>query len=236
MLDGRRLWHPRLIVDEREKASGVPDNLRRLGARVEFRLLDVADYIIGDRAIERKTTDDFISSLFSGRLFDQAKRLSEAYGMPLMVVEGDIQTLLDKISRPRVFWGSMLALVLQYNVRPFFTLDAQQTSELIFTYALHLSSAKRRAPPIIVKKPRISTETQAQLLIVESLPAIGPEFADRLLQRFGTVRRIFEASLGELAIRGGLGRSRAQKVSSILDLPYRSWRAVGRQSELRPQE
>ena len=230
------MWHPRLIVDEREKASGVPDNLRRLGARVEFRLLDVADYIIGDRAIERKTTDDFISSLFSGRLFDQAKRLSEAYGMPLMVVEGDIQTLLDKISRPRVFWGSMLALVLQYNVRPFFTLDAQQTSELIFTYALHLSSAKRRAPPIIVKKPRISTETQAQLLIVESLPAIGPEFADRLLQRFGTVRRIFEASLGELAIRGGLGRSRAQKVSSILDLPYRSWRAVGRQSELRPQE
>jgi len=230
------LWHPRLIVDEREKASGVPDNLRRLGARVEFRLLDVADYIIGDRAIERKTTDDFISSLFSGRLFDQAKRLSEAYGMPLMVVEGDIQTLLDKISRPRVFWGSMLALVLQYNVRPFFTLDAQQTSELIFTYALHLSSAKRKAPPIIVKKPRISTETQAQLLIVESLPAIGPEFADRLLQRFGTVRRIFEASLGELAIRGGLGRSRAQKVSSILDLPYRSWRAVGRQSELRPQE
>jgi len=230
------LWRPRLVVDEREKASGVPDNLRRLGARVEFRLLDVADYIIGDRAIERKTTDDFISSLFSGRLFDQAKRLSEAYGMPLMVVEGDIQTSLDKISRPRVFWGSILALVLQYNVRPFFTLNDQQTSELIFTYALHLSSEKPRAPPIIVKKPRISTGTQAQLLIVESLPAIGPKFADRLLQRFGTVRRIFEASMGELAIHGGLGRSRAQKVSSILDLPYRSWRVAGRQSELRPQE
>jgi len=223
-------------VDEREKPSGVPDSLRRLGARVEFRLLDVADYVIGDRAVERKTTGDFISSLFSGRLFDQAKRLSESYRMPFMVVEGDLQASLQRISRPKVFWGSMLSLVLQYDIRPFFTSDALQTAELIFTYALHLSYKRRRAPPVIIKKPRISTDTQAQLLVVESLPTIGPKLAGRLLERFGTVRRIFEASRSELAVRGGLGRSRAQKVSSILDLPYRSAYVTGRQSTLRPEE
>lgn len=227
---------PRIVADDREKPSGVPDNLRHLGARVEFRLLDVADYVIGDRAIERKATDDFVVSLFSGRLFDQARRLSESYATPLMIVEGDLQESLHRISRPKVFWGSMLSLVLQYDIRPFFTLDAQQTAELIFTYARHLSLRRRRTPPIIIKKPRISSDTQFQLLVVGSLPTIGPKLAERLLERFGTVRRIFGASPSELAVRGGLGRSRARKVSSILDLPYRSEYAKGRQSVLRPEE
>lgn len=226
---------PRIVVDDREKASGVPDNLRHLGAKVEFRLLDVADYVIGDRAVERKTTSDFVSSLFSGRLFEQARRLSESYVMPLMVVEGDLQASLQEISRPKTFWGSILSLVLQYDIRPFFTVDALQTAELVFTFARHLSYGKR-TPPVIVKKPRISSDTQLQLLVVGSLPTIGPKLAERLLERFGTIRRIFEASPGELAFRGGLGRSRAHRVSSVLDLPYRSGYAKGRQSTLRPEE
>jgi len=230
------LLTPRIVADDREKPSGVPDNLRNLGARVEFRLLDVADYVIGDRAVERKATDDFVSSLFSGRLFDQARRLSESYATPLMIVEGDLQESLHRISRPRVFWGALLHLVLHYDVRPLFTLDARQTAELIFTYAHHLSLRRQRSPPIIVKKPRISSDTQFQLLVVGSLPAIGPKLAERLLERFGTVRRIFKASPSELAVRGGLGRSRAQKVSSILDLPYRFEYVKGRQSVLRPEE
>jgi len=230
------LSSPRIIVDDREKPSGVPDRLRRLGARVEFRLLDVADYVIGDRAVERKSTDDFVSSLFSGRLFDQARRLSESYAMPLMVVEGDLQASLHRLSRPRIFWGSMLSLVLQYDIRPFFTLDEVQTAELIFTYARHLSYGKRRTLPIIVKKPRISTDAESQLLVVGSLPAIGPKLAERLLERFGTIRKVFCASPSELAFRGGLGRSRAHKVSSILDLAYRSRRVIGRQSTLGSEE
>jgi DNA excision repair protein ERCC-4 len=127
-------------------------------------------------------------------------------------------------------------LVLQYDVRPFFTLNAQQTAELILTYGRHISQRTQRSPPLIVKKPRISNVTQAQLLIVGSLPTIGPKLAGKLLERFGTIRRIFEASSSELAVQGGIGRSRAQKITSILDLPYCSAYVKGRQSVLRPEE
>lgn len=235
--DGERdLASPRVIVDERERRSGVPDVLKNLGARVEFRLLDIGDYVVGEVAIERKAVDDYISSLFSGRLFEQARRLSESYVNPFFVVEGDLQAFLKKLSRPRVFWGSMMALVLQYDIFPFFTLDAEQTAVLIFTCALHVSSRRGSAPPVIVKKPRISNEAQMQLLIVESLPMVGPKLARRLLERFGTVRRVFGASLTELAMRGGIGRARAQKVASVLDLTYRYSLVPGRQSSLRPEE
>lgn len=231
----RHLPFPRVIVDTREKPSGVPDILKDLGARVEYRLLDVADYVIGETAIERKTIDDFVSSLFSGRLFEQAKRLADSYVAPVIVVEGDLKSSSLAISRPRVFWGSMISLVLQYDIRPFFTPDSQQTAELVFTYATHLSRRVRGALPFIVKKPRISTDTQAQLLIVGSLPSIGPKLALRLLERFGSVRRVFGASRSELAVRGGIGGARAQRVSSILDLPYRHSHTSGRQSTLRPE-
>ena len=49
---------------------------------VNYRVLDVADYLVQDYAIERKSVRDFVSSLFSGRLFDQAYRLGEAFQTP----------------------------------------------------------------------------------------------------------------------------------------------------------
>jgi len=83
----RHLASPRVIVDTREKPSGIPEILKGLGARVEYRLLDLADYVIGATAIERKTVGDFVSSLFSGRLFEQARRLNDSYMAPVIVVE-----------------------------------------------------------------------------------------------------------------------------------------------------
>src|SRR5438034_3324943 len=80
----------RIIADEREKPSGVPEALRSLGVSVEYRLLDVADYLVGAYAIERKSVRDFVSSLYSGRLFDQAHRLGEAYETIFLIVEGDL--------------------------------------------------------------------------------------------------------------------------------------------------
>jgi len=225
-----------VIVDTREKPSGIADILKSLGARVEFRLLDVADYVIGEGAIERKTVGDFSSSLFSGRLFEQARRLVESYVDPIMIVEGDLATLLHEVSRPRAYWGAMISLVMQYGIRTFFTPGTGQTAELIFTYASQLSRRKSAYLPFIVKKPRISTDTQAQLLILGSLPMIGPKLGSRLLERFGTVRRVFEASRSELALQGGIGKARAQKVTALLDRPYRGSGIPGRQATLRPEE
>ncbi|MBO0887859.1 DEAD/DEAH box helicase, partial [Candidatus Bathyarchaeota archaeon] len=77
----------RVIADERERPSGVPEELRSIGALVQYRVLDIADYLVGEFAVERKSVRDFVSSLYSGRLFDQAHRLGEAYQTIFLVVE-----------------------------------------------------------------------------------------------------------------------------------------------------
>jgi ERCC4-type nuclease len=64
------------------------------------------------------------------------------------------------------------------------------------------------------------TEAAWQVYAVASLPSIGGELASRLLDRFGTVRKVFMASALELESVPGIGRVRAERVCKILDLSF----------------
>jgi DNA excision repair protein ERCC-4 len=96
----------RVIVDKRERASKVAIHLKALGVKVEYRILAIGDYITASGyAVERKEAHDFIGSLFSGRLFDQARYLSEAYDDAAIIAEGRFQTLFGSMANPRAMWG-----------------------------------------------------------------------------------------------------------------------------------
>ncbi|TLY11449.1 MAG: heavy metal resistance protein CzcA, partial [Thaumarchaeota archaeon] len=46
----------RIVVDGREKSSGIPDLLRKAGAVIDFAQLKVGDYVVSPEiAVERKT-------------------------------------------------------------------------------------------------------------------------------------------------------------------------------------
>ena len=66
-----------IIVDQREKNSLVAHELIHLGARIKFERLPVADYLIGNIAVERKTTSDFISSMINKRLLRQLEEIQQ---------------------------------------------------------------------------------------------------------------------------------------------------------------
>src|SRR6266516_4914929 len=113
----------RIIADEREKPSGVPEAVRSLGASVEYRLLDIADYVVGTYAGERKSVRDFVSALYSGRLFDQAHRLGQAYETIFLIVEGDLWEELGRARNPRSLWGALFSAVLDFGLNTFFAPD-----------------------------------------------------------------------------------------------------------------
>src|SRR5260370_6272022 len=123
----------RIIVDESERGAGVPDELRSLGAAIEYRVLDVADYVVGSYAVERKSVRDFVSSLYNGRLFDQAHRLGAAYRTGMLVVEGDLWEELKHVRNPRSLSGALISSVLDLRLDLFFTPDGKQTAQFLFT-------------------------------------------------------------------------------------------------------
>jgi DNA excision repair protein ERCC-4 len=210
----------RIVADTRETASGIPNTLEKRGVYVQTKTLDVGDYVAGEYVVERKTIRDFLASLYGGRMFEQAQRISQTYSTYLLVVEGDIQEVLADLRNPRVFWGTLLALGVNFNFKVFFTLDQEQTSD--FLYVL-VRAARRKASairPLLVRKPRMGTVKDRQLSIIESLPTIGPKLAERLLKSFGSVRPVFAASPSELSVKGGIGRARAKRIQEVLDAKY----------------
>jgi ERCC4-type nuclease len=221
---------PRITIDSREAASGIPDLLQKKGVYVQLRPLDVGDYVVAEYAAERKTVRDFITSLYGGRLFDQARRMSQSYQNPLLLVEGDIQETLADLRNPRVYWGTLLALALNFNFKVFFTLDQEQTADLLYVLASQPHRMGRQIHPLLVKKPRMATTRDWQLALLESLPTIGPKLAEKLLSSFGTVRNVFRASKVELAVKGGIGSARAKKIQDVLDAEHR--RGGQRQTKL----
>ena len=224
----------RVIADEREKPSGVPQELERMGVMVDYRVLDVADYIVRDYAIERKSSRDFISSLFSGRLFDQAYRLGEAYHTIILIVEGDLGKEMNKLKNPRSVWGALISVVLDFRLACFYTENEKQTAQFILTLGRgERFKGRSEVAPLSVRKPKAANLRRVQASIVESLPSVGPQMAEQLLASFGSVRKAFAASVTEMAIGAGIGRSRALTINKILDAPYKASKTGPDQTRLR---
>ena len=209
----------RVIVDDREKPSGVPQLLKKLGLMVDYRMLDVGDYVVRQCAVERKEVYDFMKSLYSGRIFDQAFRLQEVCDRPVLIVEGEVAPLLSGKMKPQAYWGALTTLGFEYGLHIFFTSSIEQTATLIYALA-----KKRRASvlrrPLIVKKPKAGDVERLQLAIVSTLPGVGPRIADRMLKQFESVRKVFSATIADVSRVKGLGRTKAEKIAEALDTTY----------------
>ena len=68
---------PEIIIDIHEKNSLVPSELSKLNIKYKFEPLKVADYIIGETAIERKTIADLKSSIINKRIFSQLEEIKQ---------------------------------------------------------------------------------------------------------------------------------------------------------------
>jgi len=209
----------KIVVDSREP-DVIAVLLVQLGVEVERRAVTPGDYILSSEcAVERKTTQDFFNSLFSGRLFEQVERLKEAYAKPLLIIEGDVgEELADRLN-PRAFWGALLKLQIDYNLPTINTYNTFQTVDLLVTLAKRLQ--QQPAEHIKLRhKPKILSERERQIYVVCGLPGIGEGLAIKLLTRFGSVRRVFNASKFDLMEVEGIGEVKAERITKLLDAPF----------------
>lgn len=213
---------PRVVVDERERPSGVPDALSRLNVRVYYSTLRVADYVISPEiAVERKSISDFISSVYDGRLFVQASEISSSYRKPYLIVEGDVREVSKLTKNVNSYYGAVASVTLAYDLRVIHTSDPGETASAIAALSQH--SRKRPLPPgSIAAPPKGSDEAQQQLYLVSALPGVGLKLAKRMLARFGSPRKVMALSESQLALVQGLGGKRASRIVHMLDAPYSS--------------
>jgi ERCC4-type nuclease len=194
--------------------------LVQLGIDVERKMITPGDYVLSsDCAVERKTVQDFINSMFSGRLFEQAEALKEAYAKPLLILEGDIELELEQRKNPRAFWGALLGLQVNMGVPIISTPTFLHTADVLYILAKRLQ--RKKAGKIAVQhKPRLMSDRDWQIYVVAGLPSIGNELATRLLRHFKSVRRVFQAVESDLEKVEGIGNAKAKRIHRLLDMQY----------------
>jgi DNA excision repair protein ERCC-4 len=205
----------RIVVDEREKKSGIPDLLKAVGINLEIKTLPIGDYIVApETVVERKSISDLISSIFDGRLFDQCDRLREHFAHPVILMEGNVDELEKIVENPFVFYGALSSIAIDFKIPIVPTPSAAHTAKLLVS----MCSRKEITKGPYLKKIKKSDNLQRQQLsVLCSLPGIGEKLATRMLERFGSPARMLNASLAELAKVEGLGEARAKKIKQMLE-------------------
>jgi DNA excision repair protein ERCC-4 len=202
----------RVIADDREAESPVVMELAARGdVQLEIRRLALGDYEVGCACLfERKTVRDFALSLVDGRLFHQAHRLRGTGWPCALIIEGNMADLAQVHVRREALQGAIITLSLVFQIAVFRAITAAETARLL-VYAG--SQLQRESCGHVVKpKRRCSQRRRAQLFVLQSLPGIGPKRAVALLDRFGSVKAVMNASSDELAAVSGMGPGVIQKV------------------------
>ena len=205
----------RIVADDRERKSGIPQLLEKIGIDLEIRTLLVGDYIVApETVIERKSVRDLISSVFDGRLFDQCARLKEHFEKPAILVEGSLDEVDSITDNPMIFYGAVSTVVMEFGIPVIPTPSAMDTARLLSAMAAKKDKSARGP---YVKKIRKSADVhQQQLIMLCSLPGVGEKFATRMLEKFKTPIGALSATSSELLKVEGMGESRAKRIRDVL--------------------
>ena len=207
-----------VYADSREGNSKVIRNLDLIGVKVKIKAMTVADYqITQEVAIERKTAKDFVDSIIDKRLFKQARNMMEEFKKPIMILEGD--DFYSGYINPNAIRGSIASIALDFGISIIPTRNSEDTAAMIKRIAIR--EQKNERPDIQVRTDKKPVNLwEQQLFIIESLPNIGPVSAKKLLENFGTVNKIVNATVDELKEVEGIGDKTAKNIRKVLDSEY----------------
>lgn len=209
---------PVVFADTREGNSKVIRHLSEMEIDVKVQAMAVGDYQVSDEVvIERKTAKDFVDSIVDKRLFKQARSLMEEFKRPLIILEGD--DLYNGMINPNAIRGSIASIALNFGISIIPTRNAQDTAAMIKRIAIREQSGEKTPIQIRTDKKPVNLWEQ-QLFIIESLPNIGPVNAKNLLEHFGTVANIINASESQLQEVEGIGKKTAANIRKVVDSKY----------------
>ncbi|WP_456469383.1 ERCC4 domain-containing protein [Archaeoglobus sp.] len=202
-----------IYADSREPKR-IVDKLRKLGVDVVVKGLETGDYVVRhgnyEVAVERKEVNDFLNSIADGRIFRQCHALSAKYPLSFLAIVGDLDDALEERMFNR---GAVISGIVSIAVK-----NVQgQIVPLIFTsegdFCLALKAIDTRLTKGELKiLPRLKKAERPEIAMLTAIPGIGEKKAEKLLESFGTVQRVANASVAELMRVDGIGEKQAKQI------------------------
>lgn len=203
-------------IDHREHGSQIDSILiNKYNFVVEKMMLPTGDYIINDTiVVERKTVCDFIQSIIDGRLFKQAQRMRQIFDIALFIVEGEGLDNCGINIHPNAVKGAMVSIALQWRMPILFARNIAETALLLWLVTTQHNKIQSEISCRYGYRPK--TYHKRQLYILQGLPQVGPKLADKLLNYFGSVEKVFTATKEELMEVNNVGKKKAEKIRMLV--------------------
>ncbi len=211
-----------IVIDQRELDSTIA---RQLSAQedIQTRLetLDIGDYVCSDRvAVERKTVEDFLSTLVGEErsLFDQITELTNNYPRAVVLIEG--AGLYERRNvHPNAIRGALTSLAVDFDVSVLRSTDEDDTVALLSTIAEREQAERDRTVRVHGDK-QAKTLAEQQEYVVASIAEIGPVTARSLLSELGTVEAVLTADRDTLMEVNGVGAVTADRIREVVASEY----------------
>ncbi len=206
----------KIIVDRRE-SDEIKHELSKYNIKIEEQTLEIGDFLLSEEVcVERKTTKDFVESIIDGRLFSQALNLKQQYMKPIIIIEksGDIERVTLNS-----FYGALASLISDFSIPVIITESNSETAFLLYSIAKREQFEKKKGIKIREGTKPLNMK-EIQKYILAGIPGISAILAERLLEKFGTLQKIFNADKKELMEVKGIGETIAKRIKEIATLDY----------------
>jgi len=203
-----------VFVDYREEK--IANLLEKMGCKIVRMNLPIGDFVVNDVGIERKSFEDFISSIIDGRIFEQANSLYAVFKKPIIIVEGfgDVERIHENS-----FYATLAYIVSKSNVTIFRTKNEEETAKLIYWIARKEFENSGNAG-FKIKEKKVNVQT-IQERILAAFPGISTVLSKRILKKFGSLKKFFNASEKELMEVDGIGEKTAKRIRKIIEEEYK---------------
>ncbi len=210
-----------ILIDFRENHSKVPQLLHEFKLPIQTTDLPI-DYMIGKEcSIERKTINDFITSIIDGRLFKQIDYLARNCTSPLLLLEGGGLYHQQRMTANAIR-GVLLWITMKKKVPFIRTYNEYDTACMLRLLAKQYDNSE--ATPVQTthrKKKKISLRHQ-QIAILTQIPGIGRQTAKDLLNHYGTIANVVQKDDAELLTLPHIGKERLASLRQLFPQSLKS--------------
>jgi len=201
-------------VDDREWKNH--EEFRDFGEKIECEKerLKIGDFVFNDVCVERKEVNDLVNSL-DNRLWEQLVNMEDNYDINVLIIEGTVSDLSNRNMEPRkigAIYGVTARVSVTYNVNVVSIREKSQTKKLLKKmYRKAVTEAEKEKPHLEKRNFR-----DDRMNVLYGIHGLGKKTIKDVLDHFGSVRNVANASEKELVEVSGVGPKTAKKIRDIM--------------------
>ena len=204
---------PVLIVSPRIGSAGLQTSLADLGYSTDVRDLENADVIVSNRvAVAVRTVDQFIDGISDGSILASLAKMKHEYLHPILIVQGAPEGDGGQAGNAAVY-DALSAILSEFHMPVLSTNNANETASAI--HSLEKQEMAKHAKDGRTMQTTLDVPSR-QMFLVQGLPNVSATLAQRLLEKFGSVKGIADANVEELMQVDGIGKVIAEGIHTVL--------------------